>query len=358
MRSVVRSAGTAVLAAVALVPAFAQSKDVFVMSRAGWSVAVDGTGGELLAPKGYWFVGFAEGMFVVSDGRQVGFADAAGRTVIPLRYAWAWPFRDGRAVVEFPGGGTGYIDRTGALVGRADFKGAHDFHEDRAVVITRSGYAFVNRRAKVVIPGPFDMAEDFSEGLAPVMRAYRWGYVDRAGRQAIPIQFGAAGQFVGGLAPATVARTEQIAFGEPIEGTGFIDASGRFVIAPKYSAAEPFSDGLALVTAGSVYRPSTNHLGREMAKGWQMFIDRTGAVRIVIAEDVVRVRSFREGLAYVEYKNGRKGFIDRTGTCVVWLDVWAAGAGDFQNGCARVSYADGRTGLIDRRGVYVWPPTN
>ncbi|HQR39074.1 MAG TPA: WG repeat-containing protein [Blastocatellia bacterium] len=349
-----------VMASVA--PCAAETPRLFFVTRDGKSFLVDATGRVVAEPAAVAAWGYAEGRFVVSNGTRLGFADVTGRTVIAPRFQWAEAFHDGLARVELPRRGAssslcGFVDRSGRLVIPAIYRAANDFREDRAVVITASGYSFIDREGRVAIAGPFDQAGDFSQGLAPVMRAYRWGYVDRSGRLQIPYQFDGAGGFRDGLAPVFVRERREFEFNVAVTGAGYVDGSGRMVIAPRFSSAEEFSDGLALVTEGSVYVPSMNHLGRELAVGKRMFIDRTGAVVFACDTNVLVVRSFREGLAYAEYSDGRKGFLDRTGKMAIVLESSAVGAGDFDSGIARVRFADGREGLIDRTGAYVWAPT-
>jgi len=59
---------------------------------------------------------FADGMAAVRIGEKWGYLDAQGKLVIPPQFVGALPFHDGLGMVVFPGGQTGWIDKTGAAV--------------------------------------------------------------------------------------------------------------------------------------------------------------------------------------------------------------------------------------------------
>jgi hypothetical protein len=144
----------------------------------------------------------SEGLVAVKVDGLWGYLDAAGRGVIPPRFAWAGDFHDGLAPVRDAEGRCGYVDRRGALAIPARYRSCAPFSEGRALVdlATAPGDAdrpaFLDTAGAVVIEGahaapPFQAAGPFSGGLAPVGQGgpptqagdgVRLGYVDRAGR--------------------------------------------------------------------------------------------------------------------------------------------------------------------------------
>ena len=58
---------------------------------------------------------FAEGLARIRTHGTWGYIDRSGSVVIPLRFAQAWPFRNGRARVRLSDGRMGYVTPTGAL---------------------------------------------------------------------------------------------------------------------------------------------------------------------------------------------------------------------------------------------------
>ncbi len=341
-------------------------------------VLIDVEGRVVLEPKAAWAWGYSEGIFCFSDGQRAGFMDWTGRVVVPPAYAYAEGFREGYARVQLPEKGDtdrerwGFIDRTGRMVIPARYWATFDFHEGAAFVLSNKASVFVDTQGRTIPAASFGWAEHFSEGLAPVEKEYRWGFIDKRGKMAIPQVYARANAFSEGLAAVTVWNDTLEALNVPIVGSGYIDASGKMVIPPRYSSTEPFSCGLGLVAEGSMYVPSRNRSGREPQVGKLSFIDRTGKTvfEVTGSKDgtsggsratVVRVESFSEELAYVEYADGRKGFLDKTGKLAIELGPGIEAAQSFDRGLARVALAPASpggpraTGYINKSGKLIWP---
>ena len=90
----------------------------------------------------------SEGLVLVTRNGKWGFADEAGKAVIPLQYENAFQFSEGLAAVKLDGK-YGYIDKTG----------------------------------QVVIPNRYDNADRFSKGKAKVSVKDRQFYIDRSGNE-------------------------------------------------------------------------------------------------------------------------------------------------------------------------------
>lgn len=149
------------------------------------------------------------------DGELYGYRTAAGKVVIPPKYALAMPFVDAVAAVAADAGWV-FIDRTGKELASAFVfdNVADEFVDGRARIIDGEKHGFIASTGEIVVPPAWSFVEPFSGGFAAVcegctreehgehymMTGGKWGYVDRTGKLAIPPRFEQAGPFVDGRA--------------------------------------------------------------------------------------------------------------------------------------------------------------
>ena len=185
---------------------------------------------------------------IYENGRW-GYADRAGRVVIPARFDAARPFARGLARV-------GLVDE--------------ELPEINAHPNIKWGY--IDERGRVVVELRYAELRDFSEGLAAAAvldaekperplagrgdrRNLKWGYVDASGREVIPVQFLAAGDFSEGLAavnPGVGGRGGESSICGAPGNYGYIDKTGAFVIKPQFNYASQFENGRARASVGHV----------------------------------------------------------------------------------------------------------
>jgi WG containing repeat len=315
------------------------------------------------------------------------------------------------------GGKWGYIDRSGKLVIKPQFDGAHPFYDGIAKVMTgtrfeKEKWSYINTSGKPIFKDlSVNRLENFSEGLGAVCLykqdeiGYLCGYMDKSGSWAIEPKFYSSMSFQDGLA-RTAARdrnsktgTRQVyidktgnevielstiptqnsngfseglaRFAISVPGKeylpqGFVDKTGKVVIEPKFEAAGDFSEGLAAVM---FFKPP-KVIDYEKDDPYEAgFIDTTG--KIVIKPQFEFYRPFSEGLAFVMIR-GRIGAIDKTGKVVIrpqffpaapkstpyWevLDYYPEwNSWTFSEGLA-VVHRGGRWGYIDKTGKFVIQP--
>jgi WG containing repeat len=230
---------------------------------------VDKLGKMVISPQFDGAGEFSEGLASVQTGDKQGYVDKTGKIAIPAKYQVANKFSEGLAFVSVKSGWSGFIDQTGKEVikitpaeltivfgGLAiDAKG-HSFSDGLAMMesicsepaafdptnpmqrpICKSG--FIDKAGKWVIKAQYDAAGNFSEGLAPVKIANEWGYIDKTGKTMIEPQFSDATDFHEHLAGVKVGSKH-----------GFIDQTGKLVIEPQFDSAQRFTNGLAFVTIG------------------------------------------------------------------------------------------------------------
>lgn len=335
----------------------------------------------------------------VRQGRQWGYADRAGKTVVPPAYDRARPFSDGVARVArderwglIDAAGNAVVPPTYALLGPFS-EGLAPACRDTGVPtgvtegvgrqrrpVTALACGFVDPRGRVAVPFAYSWVNGFADGVAQVKRdrpgpclvPAAWGLVDREGRELIPV----AHCFVGPPSEGLVKVVfEELSLevrrfgyhdlaGRPVlprlpydggherwsEGRlgvrrgalfGFIDREGREVVPLRFTSAYPYSEGLAAV---------------QLADRWG-FVDRTGA--LAIAADYDEVESFADGLAWAR-RGESAGFLDRDGRIAIpfafdgWVD--REGRPGWSEGRRGMKAKGGGWGFVDRTGRWVVPP--
>lgn len=293
-------------------------------------------------------------LFPVAEGGKLGFINAAGEVIIPLRFEagqeW-WHqdanegFFEGRARVTV-GGKHGFIDGEGRVVIAPEYERAEHFAEGLAGVRKEKDgpWQYLDRDGAVAIAGPFSYTDQFSGGVAFVREAggERWGLIDRTGRFVVPPRFDSYGEFdAEGLARVNVNKRPEL-----------IDRQGRAADVPALPTMGGFHDGLAFAAVGGRMKYVSGHKDydeqdRALRYG---YVDRAGTFRIPARFD--NAWDFRGGLAIVQI-NGRHGYIDTTGREVTPLE-WDNTFG-FSEGLAPVE-RNGLWGFVDRAGKVVIEP--
>ena len=260
---------------------------------------------------------------------RYGYMDTSGRVVIKTQFKNAQSFSDGLAAVEVDGK-WGYIDRNGEMIIQPQFLQARPFKNGRArVEVSPNSWRYIDRIGKVAIDIDFNWSiKDFSEGLAA-------SYVED------PKRFEC-------LSKVYINMRAEYEGYRPGESSlfcgrwGFIDLAGKLAVEPQFIEAFSFSDGLAAVR---VQNPNVKD-----QKSWLYgYIDHTGV--IVIAPQFEAAFDFSEGIARVGV-NGRITFIDKTGKRLT--ETTFDDAKDFHEGLAQIKIND-RWGYLDKAGKIAIP---
>ena len=213
---------------------------------------------------------FREGLALVTTKYKSGFIDKSGKVVIPIKFAYTYPFSEGLAAAALsnePHSLWGFIDKTGNWAIAPQFDSVGSFSNNIAAVrrghdcfyINPAGdsvlqaapsspdnncmdmsatfaegfasfesgklYGFMDSLGKIVIKPQFEMTYSFSEGIAAVKKNGKWIYIDKTGKTVInPDGYMPSGSFHHGLA---FVRTEDMRY-------GYIDRSGNFVWKPTF----------------------------------------------------------------------------------------------------------------------------
>ncbi len=257
--------------------------------------------------------GFGDGLCLARESgigraRRYGYIDSSGTWAISPQFVYAAPFSEGLAAAQrVPGEPIGYINTQGAWVLPPRFADAHPFSEGLALVRFRDQWAICNRGGSVTsVEERVDSVWCFSNGLCSA------------------VEVGGDGRL------------------------GFIGPDGRWAIEPRFTSAwypgHGFSEGLAAV--------------KDPESGLWGYIDTFGAWRI--PAQFQRARSFRDGKAPAQERDGDWGYIDARGAWAILpqfdtVDVFegALAKANFRTDVLGIHEAPGV--YVDRNGDIVWP---
>lgn len=289
------------------------------------------------------------GLYVITKADKYGYCDSTGHLVIPCQYDYAFPFQEGRALINIKEG-------------------------------DRDHYGFIDQAGDIVIPAVYDNAHSFSEGFAAVgmgdeqgRNIERWGFVDMLGNVAIPLKFRGVGSFHEGVSDFTDT------FKSTNQGydMGFIDKSGAVVIPANFSmySGTGFNEGLCAVRKwfgseerwGAIDKKGTlvvDFISKSpfqwndgLALVWDGhsfgWVDETGKMIVGPFSDFEDAKPFSQGLAAF-VKNGKWGFLNKTGKVVI--DPVYEYANSFSEGLAAVKL-EGRYGFVGTDGHMVIQPS-
>ncbi len=327
---------------------------------------------------------FSEGYAAIQNSsKKFGFIDKSGQIAIPAKWDDASDFRNGLAKVgvivglgfnhsyinksgdiiwedvgplSFCGfirvcdsqGMYGYLDESKNVAIPCQWKKAHDFKEDLALVQDSTGkYGFIDINGACVIPCQWDEAYSFKYGMAKIKDIYgKYGFIDKTGDIIIPCEWQSAGDFCGGLSciiqnslivmrPDREARIYGVGLA-PVQNSsgkyGYIDKTGNIIIPCQWEKAEGFSKGLALVTNSNKTKSYIDNSGNVVWKN---------------------VGVLSEGLERVSNNEGQYGYIDYSSKHIVIPCKWKM-AYNFSQGMALVQDTAKQWFFIDKSGKIIW----
>ncbi len=187
-------------------------------------------------------------LYPIKEVGKWGYMNRDGHLAIAPKFDAAWPFSEGRAMVQ-SNGLLGYIDATGDFVVEPMYEDAWYFSNGLAPVRDDTQWSFIDRDGRTVVSGVFEIRPDDSEGsgvvtveLDRVRVDGRYGFKNANGQVVIDPKYDQAWYFVDGL-----ARVQ-------IDGLwGYIDRNGDMKIEPEFDVAWDFEDGIARVKVGDAF---------------------------------------------------------------------------------------------------------
>ena len=264
----------------------------------------------------------SEDLIATKKNGYWGYIDFAGHTTIEYKYDYAWPFKDGRAKVNYLGN-QGVISQSGEWVvspthlqvtiinqglfinhasdrlelvdesERVVYQTDGEFipHDFGLLEKTNSGkYGLVNEYGKSVHYPRYDSVSNLSgEKVYILKKGDEYGVIDQQGTFILNLtdEYQEIGEY-----------SEEFLIIKKSNKYGFIDLDGKLRIANRYDRVKPFKNGMAAVKL----------LGK-----WG-YIDKQE--RLVIQPKYDRVSDFQSGLSIVR-KNAKSGLIDQSGNEVL-----------------------------------------
>lgn len=219
-----------------------------------------------------------DNLIEVKSGKQYGFYDREGRSVIPVSYTARSAWVEDALAVQTEKNHIGFYRKDGKKLADTVYAEVSDFHDGFAIVKSDGKYGYIDREGQA-IPPEYKSARYFKNGLAPV-KDKKWGVVDAKGMMIVPYTYDDAGPYYSDGLLAVKKDNKW----------GFIDGTGKEVVPPTYRDVHPtFAEGLTAVQNDD--------------KLWG-FIDNTGKVTAAPQFKAV-VTPFAEGLAGVITKDGK-----------------------------------------------------
>lgn len=129
----------------------------------------------------------------------------------------------------------------------------YGFHNGRALLETKEGYALVNEEKQVLTEKTYDFIDPrFHNGYTTVMRGGLYGMIDQQGKEVLEPTYEKLGQLDEGLIPAKISGKE---------GFCYVNLLGEVVIETEWNgSAMPFCGGFAVGTSWSEAGSSAYHI--------------------------------------------------------------------------------------------------
>lgn len=200
----------------------------------------------------------------------------------------------------------GYIDSTGKVIIKPQFRNAGDFSEGLAYARINGTYGFINQKGDYVIQPQYDYATAFQEGLAVVYLDGKPFYIDKEGRKPFQVHFPLIQPFKYGRAKIRTSTGK----------SGFIDKQGKIIIDTAFAFIHDFIEGLAVVR--SVNHQDYDNPEKGLKKKYEIgVIDSLGRFFIPYGKFkwIYNLAGgyFKVDLAEASSDNEKSGFVDKRG---------------------------------------------
>lgn len=207
------------------------------------------------------------GLAIVWIKGHAGIIDRNGRFVVQPIYSTIYPFSEGFAFVYEDNKGYKVINETGKILSDKAYAFTYigDFHEHRVVFqefVDRREflYGYLDSSGKIVIPAQYKYAHDFHDDKAIVgLKNGTSALIGKNGERLKTYPYERMGPLSDGL--ISFRKTDQ-------DKTGYVNLEGKVVIPPLYSSAMPFENGRAIISTSESYKSQDG------------LIDKSGAIII------------------------------------------------------------------------------
>lgn len=231
----------------------------------------------------------------------------------------------------------GYIDKTGKLVIKPQFKEAREFQANGLAVVRKGKYyGLINEQGNFMVEPKYESINGFSEGRAVVIDNSGFKVIDEKGKEVTNKAY----DFISNYKNSRALFSNNDGKGK--YPYGYLDLDGKEIIPGKYQEANDFSkDGKATVKEKDNEYNLINTIGQVLNKYNYPFVG-----------------AFSEGIMSFQREVGGKfGFIDEKGNEIISPQY--SSTGPFEEGRAVVNTFQGvmnNYGLIDNKGNYIIKP--
>ena len=146
----------------------------------------------------------ADGLIAASsDGVKWGYINRSGEQIIEEKYAAAYDFVDGLAVIQKENGKYGCIDLSGQERIVANYEYLQTIGQDCIIFLSDDKFGILDVSGIIKVPAEYDViasAQRWTEGWLPAMKDGKWGYIDQNGKTKIDFTYDGASMFSEGYA--------------------------------------------------------------------------------------------------------------------------------------------------------------
>lgn len=236
------------------------------------------------------------------------------------------------------GNNWGICDTSGNFILQPEYEYIGEFVEDLAIIVKNKKYAYVKSNGKIVCPFNYNAATDFKESKAIVLGSdNKIMCIDTAFRVlfTLPDSISETSVFSQGLLAAKCN-----------EKYGYFNEHGKLVIPFSYCIAGDFREGMAPVAV-------KNLSDKKDSIYYEHFYINTKGDK-VFQSNFKDSYSFSEGIAAVQFENGKWGWIDKKGKTM--FQAYFDECKSFSEGFASFKL-DRKWGLINSKGKIILKPS-
>ena len=271
---------------------------------------------------------FIDGLARVEDNGKVGFINAQGKIVVPMRFidafncgqgrVAAWDaetsfvllmdetgklisnigfdhigaFRDGLAPVSLDGK-SGYIDTQGKLIIPLDYATTERFENGLGVVSNKGLFGAVDPLGKVIVPLEYDFLSNFSDGEAEYKRGNQYGLINLTGQDLLTTS-----------QPSPSSLTEGVWLSYSNRKVGALNRAGDLILKHEYDQIKSLGSLLIAEKAGR----------------WGIYHAADG--REIVAPECASVGDLSKGVVpfWIHGSEGQPGYVSAGGRLIWYPD--------------------------------------
>lgn len=170
--------------------------------------------------------------FPVIDGGRFGFMSEDGLTLIPAKFDYVTPFREGLSIVSVDGK-QGVINKLNQQVVKPKYDAVSDFSKGYATIELDGKYGLIDRNGFELLACIYEDIGQFSEGLIYASINGKYGYYSERGELLLNHWYDEASDFKNGKAKVRVG-----------DKMAFVNQNGQYELHPIYESVEVLTDSL------------------------------------------------------------------------------------------------------------------